>query len=277
MGRLGIGIRTLLLGAALAASGAAHEDLLVQIDRLTGQIEKEPGRAILYFRRGELRRMHEDWGAAREDLERAAALDPALAAADLALGRLANRSGDPRRAKASLDRFLAREPDHGEALIERGRARVLLGERSAAVEDFTRGLRTLETPRPENYLERADVLRSEGRLDEALKGLEEGLGRVGSALPLQLALLDLELELSKVDAALARLEEIARASDRKDLWLVRRGEILRQAGRKGEARSAYSAALACIEALPAARRKTRFTKDLELKVQAGLEATNEKP
>lgn len=276
MSRLGIGIRTLLLGAALAASASAHEDLLVQIERITRQIEAEPDRAILYFRRGELRRMHEDWVAARADLERAAALDPALAAVDLALGRLGNQSGDPRRAKASLDRFLAREPDHGEALIERGRARVLLGERGAAIEDFTRGLRTLEAPRPENYLERADVLRSEGRLDEALKGLEEGLGRVGAALPLQLALLDLELEMSRVDAALARLEGIARASDRKDLWLARRGDILRQAGRKHEARSAYAAALTSIEALPAARRKTRFTQDLEAKVRSGLEATNEK-
>jgi tetratricopeptide (TPR) repeat protein len=277
MGRLGIGIRTLLLGAALAASGAAHEDLLVQIDRLTGQIEKDPGRAILYFRRGELRRMHEDWVSAREDLERAAALDPALAVADLALGRLANQSGDPRRAKAALDRFLTREPDHGEALIERGRARVLLGERSAAVEDFTRGLRTLEAPRPENYLERADVLRSEGRLEEALKGLQEGLDRVGTALPLQLALLDLELETSRFDAALARLDDVARASDRKDLWLARRGDILRQAGRKSEANRAYASALAAIEALPAARRRTRFTQDLELKVRTALEATNEKP
>src|SRR5690349_17015094 len=111
MGRLGIGIRTLLLGAALAASGAAHEDLLVQIDRLTGQIEKDPGRAILYFRRGELRRVHGDWAAAREDLKRASALDPGLAAADVALGRLANQAGDPRRAKAALDRFLPHEPD----------------------------------------------------------------------------------------------------------------------------------------------------------------------
>jgi tetratricopeptide (TPR) repeat protein len=277
MGRLGIGIRTLLFGAALAASGAAHEDLLVQIDRISRQIEQEPGRAVLYFRRGELRRMHEDWAAAREDLERAATLDPALAAADLALGRLGNQSGDPRRAKASLDRFLAREPDHGEALIERARARVLLGEGSSAVEDFTRGLRCLEAPRPEHYIERADVLRSQGRLDEALKGLEEGLGRIGAALSLQLALIDLELETSKIDAALARLEEVARSSDRKDLWLARRGDILRQAGRKAEARSAFTAALASIEALPAARRKTRFTKDLELKVLAGLEATNEKP
>src|SRR6185295_3771885 len=120
--------------------------------------------AMLFFRRGELHRMHEDWAAARQDLERAAALDPDLAAVDLALGRLWNQSGDAGRAKASLDRFLARRPEHGEALMERARARVRLGEPAAAVDDFTRGLARLEEPRPENYIERSEVLRTERRL-----------------------------------------------------------------------------------------------------------------
>ncbi|MBI3858163.1 MAG: tetratricopeptide repeat protein [Planctomycetes bacterium] len=269
---MGLWVRALLLLSALAGGAvAAHEDLEIQIARLSRQIELEPGRAILHFRRGELHRMHEDWKAARADLERAASCDPEMAVVDLALGRLANQSGDPGRAKASLDRFLAREPGHGEALIERARARARLGDRAGAVEDYSLGLTRLEEPRPENFIERSEILRSEGRRDEALRGLEEGLRKIGPVLPLQLALIDLELEVGKVDAALARLEDVARTSERQDLWLARRGDILVRAGRAPEAARAFRAALASIEALPSGRRKTKFTQDLESRVRAALE------
>lgn len=257
--------------------GVVHEDLQDQIARITRQIEQEPDRAALYFRRGELHRLHEDWTAARADLERAASLDPDLAAVDLALGRICNRTGDARAAKTALDRFLTRRPGHAEGLIERARARAALGERAAAVEDYTRAIARIDEPWAENYLERSIVLREDGRLEEAIGGLEEGLRKVGAALPILLALLDLEVEAARYDAALARVDAISAASGRKDLWLVRRGEILKKAGRAAEAGRAFQAALASIEALPAARRRTRFTQDLEGKVRTALETTHERP
>jgi tetratricopeptide (TPR) repeat protein len=263
----------LLLAFWLAS---AHEDLEIQIARLGRQIEQEPDRAILYFRRGELHRLHEDWKAAREDFERAAARDPELVAVDLALGRVFNLSGEAARAKAALDRFLARQPDHAEGLIERARARAKLGDRAAAVLDYTKAIVLLEDPWAQNYLERSEVLRSDGRLDEAIRSLEEGLRRIGPAVPILLALLDLELDAGRWDAALARLDTISAASDRKDLWLVRRGEILRRAGRDSEADRAFRSAIAAIEALPGGRRRTKFTQDLEQKARAALEATHEK-
>jgi tetratricopeptide (TPR) repeat protein len=257
--------------AALLLALPAHEGLEVQIARLTEQIEREPDRAILYFRRGELHRMHEDWAAARRDLERAAAGDPDLAAADLALGRLWNQTGEPRRALAALDRFLTRRPDHGEALLERARARAGIHDRAGALEDFGRAIARLDAPRPEHYIERSELLRGDKRLDEAIRGLEEGLAKVGRVLPLQLAVLDLEVEAGRTDAALARVDEIARSAERKDLWLARRGEILRRAGRDAQAAEAFRSALTSIDALPAARRRTKFTRDLEAKLRAELE------
>ena len=274
MGR--IAFRLLVLLPLIGGTASAHEDVLIQIERITLQMRQEPARAVLYFRRGELHRMHQDWTEARQDLERAVELDPALSAAVLALGRLGNQCGDARYAKKYLDRFLAAEPDHGEALMERGRANAQLGDAAQAVDDFNRGLEHLETVRPENFIERADVLRSQRRQEEALRGLEEGVRRLGPALPLQLVLVDLEIEMARIDAALARLDAIARTSERQDLWLVRRGEILRQAGRRGEAHRAFASAIASIEALPDARRRTKFTRDLESTARAGLEATNEK-
>lgn len=259
----------------LAMAFGLHEDLEDQIARITRRIEQAPDQAALYFRRGELHRLHEDWKSARGDLERAAALDPDLAAVDLALGRVCNQSGDPRAARAALDRFLERCPDHPEGLIERARARSGLGERAAAVADYTRAIARMEEPWAENYLERAELLRLDGRLDEAIRGLEEGTARIGPALPLRLALVDLEAEAGRTDGALSRIDAIAAESDRKDLWLARRGEILRTAGRAPEAERAFRSALAAIEALPAGRRRTRFTRDLEARVRAALETTHE--
>jgi len=256
---------------------AVHEDLELQISRITRQIEREPDRALLYFRRAELHRLHEDWAAAREDLARAAARDPKLEAVDLALGRVCNQSGESARAKEALDRFLARNPDHVEARIERARARTRLGDAAGAVEDYTSAIARMDEPWAQNYLERSEVLRSAGRLDEAIRGLEEGLRKIGPALPIQLALLDLELEAGRVDPALTRLAAITAASDRKDLWLVRRGEILRQASRRTEASRAFQEAIAAIEALPVSRRRTKFTRDLEQKARAGWEATHAQP
>jgi tetratricopeptide (TPR) repeat protein len=253
-----------------------HEDLLVQIARLTRQIEQQPDRAALYFRRGELHRLHEDWAAAREDLERARALDGELTAADLALGRACNGAGDFRGAREALDRFLSRRPDHAEGLIERARARARLGDPSGGVEDYTKAISRMEEPWAANYIERSELLRSAGRIDEGIRGLEEGLRKVGPAVPILLALLDLELEAGRIDAALGRVDAIAASADRKDLWRVRRGEILAQAGRTREAEQAYALAVASIEALPAARRRTKFTRDLERRAKAGLEEMHEK-
>jgi tetratricopeptide (TPR) repeat protein len=253
-----------------------HEDLLDQIARLTRQIERQPDRAALYFRRGELHRIHEDWASARADLERARALDPELAAVDLSIGRVLNGAGEFRRAREALDRFLSRRPDHAEGLIERARARAKLGEPAGAVEDYTKAIALMEEPWAANYIERSEILRSAGRLDEAIRGLEEGLRRIGPAVPILLALLDLELEAGRVDAALGRVDAVAASSDRKDLWLVRRGEILARAGRTREAAEAYAAAVASIEALPAARRRTAFTRELERRARAGLEGLHEK-
>jgi len=253
-----------------------HEDLLDQIARLTRQIGQQSDRAALYFRRGELHRLHEDWAAAREDLERARALDPELTAADLAIGRACNGAGEFRRAREALDRFLSRRPDHAEGLIERARARARLGEKAGAAEDYTKAISLMEEPWAANYIERSELLRSDGRIDEAIRGLEAGLRKIGPAVPILLALLDLELEAGRIEAALGRVDAVAASSDRQDLWMVRRGEIYARAGRTREARQAYAGALASIEALPAARRRTKFTLELERRAKAGLEAMHEK-
>jgi len=69
---------------------------------------------------------------------------------------------------------------------------------------------------------------------------------------------------------LHRLDLIAGQSQRKEAWLVRRGEILKIAGRDEEARAAFNAALVAIESLPAGPRQSRATTALELRARAAL-------
>ena len=75
----------------------------------------------------------------------------------------------------------------------------------------------------------------------------------------------------RYDAALARLERIAAQSPRKERWLARRGEILRQAGRTAESREAFGKALEAIQSLPSYHRSTKATVELENRVRAALE------
>lgn len=268
-------------GCALLASWLslpvllAHADLDRQIADMTTRIEKDPRNAELYLKRGELHRIHRDWGAARTDYRRARKLRPDLATVDYFIGKLHLDAGRPKQAKKSLDRYLAREPTHAKALVARARALVRLGKPLDAAGDFTRAIDSYDSearPDPSYYLERARALMETETdlVDVALAGLDEGLARLGRPVTLQLYAVELELGRGRHDEALARLETIASQSGRQETWLVRRGEILESAGRHDEARAAFTRALDEIESLPAGRRGSRAMLRLRAQAESAL-------
>ncbi len=254
----------------------AHEDLDLQIKAVTREIEREPKNALLFLRRGELHRFHQDWPAAKADYKRAADLAPDLAAVDLALGKMWVGAGDGKLAREPLDRFLTRHPDHAEATLYRARALVLTGERRAAVAHFTKAISLFDEPRPEHYLERAETLAAEGRDEEAVRGLDEGIRKMGPLITLQIRAIELEVAGGRYEGAVARVDRVLSSSERKDTWLARRGEIQLQAGRPKEGREAFAAALAAMETLHPRQRNARATKDLEKRVRAAMEAIDGK-
>lgn len=249
----------------------AHEGLHEQIAALTAKIKRDPKNASLYLQRGELHRLHRDWSRAAADYDRAARLQPSLKIVDLARGKMLFESGRLQRSKSTLDRFLSRQPGHYEGLLTRARVLAKLEKRSDAARDFTEALSASSVPEPELYLERASVLAGdEQQITEALRGLEEGIAKLGPVVTLQLAAIDLELRRHNYDAALTRLDQITAQSERKETWLVRRGEILKLAGRDDEARAAFNAALVAIESLPAGHRQSRSVTALELRARSAL-------
>jgi len=267
------GALCLVAAAALAPQAAAHGDLDEQIQAVTARIAEAPASAPLHLKRAELHRAHREWEAALADYARTAALDPGLAAVDLGRGLLFLETEAPSAAREALDRFLGRFPGHAEGRAARARALARLGDSEAAANDLTAAIAASPRPRPEYFIERARALATGGEagIGEALRGLDEGIERLGPLVTLQLVAIELELARRAHDAALARVDRLVAASPRREPWLLRRGEILEQAGRLSEARLAYAAALEALRTLPEFRRGTPAAQELAERARAGVE------
>jgi predicted negative regulator of RcsB-dependent stress response len=98
--------------------------------------------------------------------------------------------------------------------------------------------------------------------------MDEGLKRFGPLVGMQLYAIELECARKHFDEALTRLETISARAERKERWLVRRGEILTLAGRRDEARKSFTAALAAIESLPPRLRQSPAILELKKRVEA---------
>ena len=269
------------LAFAVAVAGSdtalAHGDVHARIAVISEQIEKEPANALLFLQRGELHREHQDWKAAEADYDRAVQLDPKLVAADFCRGRMLAESGQPAAAREMFDRYLASNPDDGNAFLARARVRVRLGERKRAVADFTRAVELLREPPPECFLERAQALVADGRSEEALAGLDEGIKKLGPIITLQLYAIDLDLVRKAYDAALARLDTILRQASRRENWLLRRAEIELLAGRAPDARKSFEAALDAVDALPVRLQGTQAMRHLKDRANAALVGLSNAP
>lgn len=221
-------------------------------------------------------RVHEEkqnWDAALAELGVAAdrGADPEVIGA--LRGRIFLAAGWPRMAKREFDRVLARRPEAYGVLFERGRAWAKLGTLDRAAGDMGRAIAGLTRPTPEQVIEHRDVLLAAGRRADAVRALDDGMVRVGRVASLQLAAVDLEVELRRFDDALRRLGELGSRSPHNPSWIARRGEILEKAGRASEARAEYAKALAVIDGRPAAARRTGALADLRRRLEATLGPT----
>jgi tetratricopeptide (TPR) repeat protein len=259
-----------LLSVLSVAPASAHGDVHPRINECTEQIKRSPTNAMLYFQRAELYRMDGDYTNALADLNQVAQLDRKLKRVDFLRGQVQLDAGQPQAAIGPLNRYLADRPTDAEAYTVRARVLLRLNRPAPAIEDFTQAIKLSSTPNPELYIERATAWRLMDKPEEAIRGLDEGIRRLGSIVTLQLPAVDAELALKRTDAALARIDSVMTRLQRKETWLVRRAEILRSANREQEARTNYFAALEAINRLPPAHRGTRMTLDLESRIRTAL-------
>jgi tetratricopeptide (TPR) repeat protein len=251
-----------------------HGDVHGQINRITAELAQTPSNAPLYFQRAELYRIDQDFTNALADLNRAAQIDPSLVRVDFCRGRVLFEAGRPQEALPLLDKYLAGKPDDSEAFTTRGRVLRKLGEFTRAAKDYTTAIAMARISNPELFIERSEALRAAGKPDDAVQSLDEGIRQMGPLVTLQLPAIDLEVSLKRYDAAIARIDAASARLQRKETWLVRRAEVLKQAGREDEARQNYRDALAALDRLPPTHRGTRATRDLEQKIRAALGTAN---
>lgn len=266
----------LLLAASAVISGSfssalAHADLEEQIAAITVRLSQHPANsADLYLQRGDLHRQHAEFDDARADFAKAEELKPGWDAVAIERARTFSDEGKFADALTLTDTLLQKEPRHVEALILHARALVKLGKADAAVTDYTTALSQIARPSPDLYLERAAAQATSGKVDDAIRGLDDGLAKLGPIPSLQLPVIDYERQLGRFDVALTRVDKIIATASRKESWLALRGEILAQAGRPDEARKSFAAALAAIESLPGNRRGTEQMKELEARIHDDL-------
>jgi tetratricopeptide (TPR) repeat protein len=262
----------LLVGlCALAAPSLAfaHAGVEVLDESTRAELAQHPERPEAHLARARVLQMKGEWDGALEELEAAAArgADPDVVGEQRALVYLDAKF--PRMARVELDRVLARRPDAYGLLFERGQAWLAIGDAVAAARDFGEAIAKGPRPTPEQVIARRDALVSLGKKDEAVRALDEGMARIGHVVSLVMPAVDLEVELGRYDAALARLDRLSAGVRPNPLWQARRADILQQAGRKAEARAEYANTLALIDARPPMRRGNQFD-ELRQRVQTAL-------
>jgi tetratricopeptide (TPR) repeat protein len=143
-----------------------------------------------------------------------------------------------------------------------------------AVRDYTRAIEKSPEPEPESYIERSKTVIAQGddHTEEALRGLDEGIRKLGPIVTLQLPAIELELRRKNFDAALERIDTLAAQSERKESWLLQRGQILRLAGRKEKAQEAFRDALTAWQSLPENIRETKAGQQLGQQIRSELSA-----
>jgi tetratricopeptide (TPR) repeat protein len=250
----GTTIATLLLVVALAPLARAHVGLDEIGRTLDGEIRTHPHDAEMHLQRARAHLAAHEWDAILPQLDAAAADGADSAVVGTLRGEAYLGSGRPRRARREFERVLAARPDAWGTLFLRGRAWIALGNPGRGADDFGRAIAHLESPQPEQVLARRDALLAVGRRADAVTALDEGIARIGPVATLELAAVDLEVDLARYDDALARLQRLSAANPPNPAWLARRGDILARAGRPADARAAWGEAVALIEHRPAARR-----------------------
>ena len=261
-------VRAALTLCLVLWAGAAfgHAGLLDRIAALDARIAAAPDDPDLYLKRAELHRLHRDWPAAMADYDRAARLDPDLPMVAYLRGRALFEAGRPDEAIGLLDAYVTHHPDHADARIVRARCRAELGNNAGAVADLDHAIAILASPTPELFIERARLQRP----DAAIAGLDDAMKRLGPVVTLIAASIDAHVAANDPVGALDVVDALPGMLAGTPRWQAVRGDLLALSGDPAAADAAYRRALAQIEAMPAARRRTaeirRLSDDLLFKL-----------
>lgn len=249
-----------------------HGEVVPRIRNASREIAKEPTNASRYRHRGNLYRKYKDWKAALDDFQQAARMQPNLSGVDRQIAEMHFKLKDYEAAEQALALFLQAHPNDLQARRLNANLLAAQGQVDAADAAFDRILKTLPHPTVDFYVEWIDAIASNGpeQYPRALQRIHIALDRLGPIPSLQLKALRLEEERGNYDTALGWLERLIAQSAHPETWLVRKGEILKAAGRNDQAVAVYRQALTAWERRPAWARETAEARQLLQRISKEL-------
>ncbi len=252
------------------AHGLNHDKLR----EITAQLAEQGDSPQLYAKRAHIYQSNQHWSEAMSDFNKAAELDQENAEFDLDRARLCYDAGEYMRSLDFINLYFLRHEYTTEALLIRARSYRELKDFKQAVKSYELALSNVSAidgrPSPEWYVEFADVLTMTGDKQKALQALQQGINQLGFISVFQVKAIELELDLELYDSALNRIDQLLGQSQRKDIWLSRRADILARAGRQDEAQQTFQQAYAALQHLPQHIRNLPVSKELENTLQTRI-------
>jgi tetratricopeptide (TPR) repeat protein len=244
---IAIGIASLLP----AAGHGAYHDVVASI---TTKLKSQPDDAGLRFKLAQAHIGHGEWRACLDETDRVERLAPGIYPTGYLRGLALHTGGRDQEARAALDAFLAKNPEHAQARATRARALVKLGQPAQAVPDFEKAVKLSTHPDSGLILDFAAVYNQLGQTADASRVIDRALPASGDTSALLRRALEIEGAAGAWDSALARIEALRQTAPRPEPWMAERARLLARARRDDQARSAWTALRDHLNALPSLER-----------------------
>jgi predicted Zn-dependent protease len=251
--------------AVLHGHGSFHE----RIETLGAALREKPDDPVLLYRLAVEYLEHGEWETALTHLARIDAVAPGVVGTGLPRGRALAAGGKFAEARAALDGYLAAQPGHAAALAVRARVVSELGDAQQAAADCAASVAATPRPEPDAYFELANFLVAASRGTDAVRALDDGIGRLGPVPALVDRAIELELTLDHAEAALARSAARAKTPSTR----AAHAALLARTGRPTEARAAWEALRAELAALPPLDRSSHAMLQLAERANRALAAS----
>jgi tetratricopeptide (TPR) repeat protein len=259
----------LLITLPLFASFAllAHGQLHPQIEAVSKQLKQQPNNRDLLLRRAVLWSEHGELDKALRDVKQVLQNNPDSAYALLLSGRLKKDQRDYVNAVKFANQFIALFPKQAKGYLLRASILQNMVDKSAntnAISDYSTAIGLLKHPRPELFLQRADLqlLQQENGVELTLQQLAAARERYGYLYVLQKRAFDIAHQAERFAVAITLAVDITAHMQRKEQWLKRQGDVQQAMGDDKSAQQSYRAAQAAIKQLP--QRLQRHTDMLSL-------------
>ena len=255
--------------------GAIHEE---ELQRANEQITASPDESKLWYQRSLLLLADGQFQQALLDCDEADRLTPDELPTGYVRGQALAGLGEVEKGRAVLDDFVEKFSEHIRARAARARVLIELHQPDLALEDYRRALKiSAEKPDIDLLLEAVIAFEANGHRDEAMEALDRGLVTLGDVPSLLLRALEMEATAGKYDAALSRVDALAKTAPKQEPWMAKRAELLARSGRTADARTAWRALIRHLDTLPNLERGQPAMAHLAARAQAALSSPDSIP